>query len=99
MIRRDRAKQVMIEHVVIETVFFSAVVEIGDVYGICDPFSYTEAYGGYRGAPSFITAEVTEPVDTRLHFANQLDEDVLDYDIRGEDVYTFRPNTKWVQAR
>ena len=99
MIRRDRSKQVIVENVIIETIYFSAVVQVGDVYGTSHPFTYQEAYGGYRGAPSFVTAETPERVDTRLHFANQLDEDVLDYGIIGEDVITYLPNTSGVEAR
>jgi hypothetical protein len=99
MIRRDRKKQVIIGDVNILTVYFSAVVQVGDVYADCWPFSYGEAYGGYRGAPSFATEDVPPPQDTRLHFANQLDEDVRNSDIIGDNIEVFRPNIRGEAAR
>jgi hypothetical protein len=94
MITRNRRKQVIIPNVKIRTIFFSGIVQVGDVYGDCHPTVYSEVYTTVRGAPSFITAERLESQNTRLHFVNQIDEDVLDYNIFGERILTFRPNIR-----
>lgn len=100
MFRRDRSKTIHVNNIKIESIIFSAVVQIGDVHEDCVPFSIGDAYGGYRGAPSFATDAVLEkPFDTRLHYANQLDEDVTDYNIFGEKFETFRPNIRGEEAR
>jgi hypothetical protein len=100
MYRRDRSKTIHVNNIKLENITFSAVVQIGDVYEDCVPFSIGDAYGGYRGAPSFVSNAVQEkPIDTRLHYANQLDEDVTDYNIFGEKMEMFRPNIRGEEAR
>lgn len=99
MIKRDRSKQIMINNIKVGSLIFSAVLQVGDVYEDCHPFSVGDAYGGYRGAPSFETEEELKPINTRLHYANQLDEDVTDYNIFGEKFETFRPNIRGEKAR
>jgi hypothetical protein len=100
MFKRNRAKQTVIQDMRVLSVVLSGVVQIGDVYQGVDPFSYTEAYSGYRGAPSFATLKrIEEPVNTRLHYANQLDEDVRDYNLFGKKLEVFLPNTRGVEPR
>lgn len=78
----------------------SGVVQIGDVWEGVDPFSYGEAYSGYRGAPGFVIVErFKEPINTQLHYANQVDEDIRDQDVLGENLEVFLPNTRGVEAR
>ena len=99
MIKRDRSKQVLVQSAHFQSFLFSGVLQVGDVFGDCYPFSYSEAYGGYRGAPSFATQEVATPQSTRLHFANQVDEDMNDITVTGEQVQTFIPNIRGGKAR
>lgn len=99
MIRRDRPKQVYVQNTLVLDVSVSAVLQVGDVFGPVDPFSYGEAYGAYRGAPSFVTEAELEPVNTRLHYANQVDEDYRDSNIVGEQLEVFSPNVRGVKAR
>ncbi|MCX7570036.1 hypothetical protein OS242_08665 [Tumebacillus sp. DT12] len=99
MIARDRKKQVYVQNVQALTVFFSSVLQVGDVYGDCHPFTYAEAYSGYRGEPSFKTEEVAPPNKTRLNFDNQLDEDPINFNIIGEKVVTYTPNIRGEAAR
>lgn len=99
MIARDRKKQVYVQNVQVLTVFFSSVLQVGDVSGDCYPFTYAEAYAGYRGEPSFKTEEVAKPTKTRLHFANQIDEDPYNTNIIGEKILTYPPNIRGEAAR
>lgn len=99
MYRQDRSKQVIVNNISVDQVTFSAVLQIGDVNEDSYPFSYGEAYGGYRGAPSFVTSEGAEPIDDRLHYANQLDEDVTDWNIYGEKLEMNRPNIRGEEGR
>ncbi|HEU4964362.1 MAG TPA: hypothetical protein VFV52_11010 [Bacilli bacterium] len=99
MILRDRPKHVIIDQTLVLSITFSGIVQVGDVFGEVSPFSYGESYGGYRGAPSFVTKEVAERIDTRLHYANQLDEDVRDANILGRAHEVLRPNIRGEKAR
>ncbi|MBL0386736.1 hypothetical protein JJB07_08730 [Tumebacillus sp. ITR2] len=99
MFPRNKSRQLVIANAKVLFVANSAVLQIGDVYGCVDPFSYGEAYGGYRGAPSFITKETAEPINTNLHFANQTDEDTTDSNFIGEGQETIIPNIRGVKAR
>jgi len=92
MIKRDRAKQVMVESVFITDVGVAGVMVVGDVHGPCTPFTYAEAYAGLRGAGSFATQEVLTPQNSRLNYNNRLDENVRDLNIIGESRETFRPD-------
>lgn len=91
MIKRDRAKQVMIENVVVSVLGIGAVMVVGDVQGPCTPFIYRETYAGFRGAGSFVTEERLKPQNTRLNYNNQVDEHIRDSNIFGEAVETDRP--------
>jgi len=93
MFKRDRPKQIHVHTMHVLSITSSGVVQLGDVFGRVEPFEYGEAYAGYRGAASFLTTDQPAPVNTRLHFANQLDEDVLDLDILDEAIVVFTPNT------
>lgn len=99
MFRRNKSRQIVIRECKIIFLANSSVVQVGDVYGCVDPFTYEEAYGGYRGAPSFATLETAEPISTKLHFANQLDEDTTDFNFFGEGQETILPNIRGVKAR
>jgi hypothetical protein len=100
MFRRDRSKQVNVNNILVIQITFSAVMQVGDVHDDCHPFSMGDAYGGYRGAPSFVSnAVLEEPINTRLNYANQLDEDVTDYNIFGEKFEMFRPNIRGEEGR
>ncbi len=94
MIKRDRAKQVMVENVIALEIGNASVMVIGDVLGPCTPFTYSETYAGLRGPGSFVTAETLPPVNNRLNYNNQVDEDVRDLNLWGESVETFRPNLR-----
>jgi hypothetical protein len=98
MFKRDRVRQSVVKYMHISDISTTGILQIGDVYDSVNPFSYAEAYAGYRGAPSFNTHEVLPRMDTRLHYANQVDEDVRDYNIYGEQPETFRPNVRGVEA-
>ncbi|PWK05039.1 hypothetical protein [Tumebacillus permanentifrigoris] len=99
MIRRNESRQLFIHSCKILSCSNSSVIQVGDVFGCVDPFSYEEAYGGYRGAPSFVTKETAEPINTRLHYANQTDEDTTDYNFLGEGQESIIPNIRGVKAR
>ncbi|MFD2171796.1 hypothetical protein [Tumebacillus lipolyticus] len=100
MLKRNRAKQTIVQNMLVIAIGPSGVVQIGDVWEGVDPFSYGEAYSGYRGAPGFaIVGKFEEPINTQLHYANQVDEDVRDQDVVGKDVEVFLPNTRGVEAR
>ncbi|KEO82891.1 hypothetical protein [Tumebacillus flagellatus] len=99
MFPRNKSRQTVVGGVKVIFLANSAVLQVGDVYGCVDPFSYSEAYGGYRGAPSFITKETAEPVNTRLHFANQADEDTTDFNFFGEGQEAIIPNVRGEKAR
>jgi len=91
MIKRNRSKQVIVRHVKVLSVYYSGVVQVGDVLGPVYGFAYGEATAGPRGAGSFGTEEIQSAVNSRLHFANQTDENVHDTNIYGEGVVMFRP--------
>ncbi|TCP55669.1 hypothetical protein EV586_103323 [Tumebacillus sp. BK434] len=100
MFTRTRAKQTIVQEMLVLAVANSGVVQIGDVWQGIDPFSYGEAYAGYRGAPGFLEqGRFEEPIDTRLHFADQVDEEVRDSNMWGGIQETFRPNTRGVSPR
>ncbi|ARU61625.1 hypothetical protein CBW65_11830 [Tumebacillus avium] len=100
MFKRTRAKQTIVQEMIVLAVGNSGVVQIGDVWQGVDPFDYSEAYSGYRGAPSFASkGRFEEPIDTRVHFANQVDEEVRDANMWGGTLEAFRPNTRGVDPR
>ncbi|MCX7570039.1 hypothetical protein OS242_08680 [Tumebacillus sp. DT12] len=99
MIKRDRQRQVIVGHMTVLNISFSSVLQVGDA-PVIEPFDYAEAYSGYRGAASFVTEETQKPVNTRLHYANQVDEDVRDSNTLGEEyLEAFEPNIRGVKAR
>jgi hypothetical protein len=97
--RRNKSRQLFVHQVKVLTVSNSSVIQVGDVFGCVDPFTYSEAYGGYRGAPSFATKETAEPINSKLHIANQVDEDTTDYNFLGEGQEANIPNIRGVKAR
>lgn len=99
MIKRDRAKQVMIETVLITDIGASGVMAVGDVHGPCTPFTYAETYAGLRGAGSYVTQEVLTPQNSRLNYNNRLDENIRDQNIFGDSSETFRPNLRALHER
>jgi hypothetical protein len=99
MINRSRSRQVVVGQIHVNLIGFSGVLQVGDVFDEVSPFSYGEAYGGYRGAASFVTGAVLEPSNTRLHYANQFDEDVRDSNQWGDFQEVPRPNIRGEKAR
>ncbi|ASS76389.1 hypothetical protein CIG75_16460 [Tumebacillus algifaecis] len=100
MFQRSRPKQTIVHEMFVLAVGFSGVVHIGDVWQGVSPFDYSEAYAGYRGAASYATeGTFKEIVNNRLHYADQIDEDVRDDNILGEKLEVFLPNTRGVSSR
>ena len=99
MIKRTRRRQVIAGDIEVLFVGNSGILQVGDVYDDVEPFSYGEAYAGYRGAASFATETILEPSNTRLHYQNQLDEDVRDHNIWGDLQEVMRPNIRGEKAR
>lgn len=99
MIKKNRTRQTIVGLISVVDIGPSGIVQVGDVRDEVDLFSYGEVYAGYRGAASFAEEAILEPVNTRLHYQNQSDEDVSNDNIWGPFQEVLRPNIRGEKAR
>lgn len=84
-IYRNRRKVTHIQAVKVNLILTSGVLQVGDVR-LVSPFSRSYSSGGPRGAASFTTQARHIHTATRLHFADQKDDQTRDFNIIGDDL-------------
>lgn len=79
-IRRNRKKEVFVDHIVVVSLSAAATLQVGDVQQAI-PSAKSRSFGGQRGAPSFVAGQFAAYQETILHFVNHRDQDRGDQQI------------------